>query len=72
MLIFLSREHPYGQTSTVQYCTAKHHLGALVGGKSKDGSDLIMLEYGIVWQSDVSYKYKQAEGFVDQRCSFCN
>ena len=23
-------------------------------------------------QSDVSYKYKQAEGFVDQRCSFCN
>ena len=44
----------------------------LVGGKDKLGKDLVMLEDGIAWQSDISYKYKQPEGFAYQICPSCN
>lgn len=41
----------------------------LTGGTSSDGGvNLIMLEEGIAWQSDIDYQFKQPDGFKKQRC----
>jgi hypothetical protein len=40
----------------------------LVSGKSENGTDLVMLDEGIAWQSDLEYKFAQPRGFVYEKC----
>ena len=41
----------------------------LTGGTSSDGGvDLVMMEDGIAWQSDIDYMYRQPEGFNYSEC----
>jgi len=41
-------------------------------GKDADGGDLIMLEDGIAWSSDLEFIYNQPEGFVKEKCNDCD
>uniref|UniRef100_A0A7S2WPH8 Cell cycle control protein 50A n=1 Tax=Eucampia antarctica TaxID=49252 RepID=A0A7S2WPH8_9STRA len=40
----------------------------LVGGKDNKGQDLILVEKGIAWQSDIDYKFKQPDTFRRESC----
>jgi len=40
----------------------------LLNGTASDGTDLVMIEEGIAWQSDLEYLYAQPEGFRYEEC----
>merc|ERR1719329_65690 len=41
----------------------------LVSGKDDQGDDLIMIEEGIAWQSDVEHNFKMPNGFLMNECT---
>jgi LEM3 (ligand-effect modulator 3) family / CDC50 family len=45
---------------------------ALVGGKDAFGKELIMIEEGISWQSDLEYVFKQPDRFDKSICEVCD
>ena len=43
----------------------------LESGIDENGTDLVMLEEGIAWQSDLDYKFGQPKDLKTQRCDSC-
>jgi len=45
---------------------------SLDSGIDSDGNNLVMLEDGIAWQSDIEYKFDQPDGFVAKKANCPN
>lgn len=42
------------------------------GAKDENGNDLVMLEDGIAWQSDLDYRFKMPNGYQQELCDVCD
>lgn len=56
--------NPCGLTANTMF----NDIITLVRGKDAAGADLVMIEEGIAWESDLEYKYKPAKGFKKELC----